>query len=75
MYASALSPLNESNITWKLNDIIIENGDYENTKRELTISNVNISDGGEYKMSVVLNPGIFASSATAYTYLTVVGMN
>ena len=75
MYASALSPLNESDITWKLNDIIIENGDYQNTKREFTISNVNISDGGEYKMSVVLNPGIFVSSATEYTYLTVVGMN
>ena len=37
MYASALSPLSESDITWKLNDIIIENGDYQNTKRELTI--------------------------------------
>ena len=75
MYASALSPLNDSDITWKLNDIIIENGVYQNTKRELTISNVNISDGGEYKMSVVLNSGVFASSATAYTNLTVVGMN
>ena len=75
MYASAPSPLNESDITWKLNDIIIENGDYQNTKRELTISNVNISDAGEYKMSVVLNFGIFASLATAYTNLTVVGMN
>ena len=75
MYVSALSTLSESDITWKLNDMIIENGDYQNTKRELTISNVNISDGGEYKMSVVLNPGIIASSATAYTYLTVVGMN
>ena len=75
MYASALSPLSESDITWKLNDIIIENGDYQNTKRELTISNVNISDAGEYKMSVVLYSGVFASSATAYTNLTVVGMN
>ena len=62
-------------ITWRLNDIIIENGDYQNTKRELTVSNVNISDAGEYKISVVLNPGIFVSSATAYTNLTVVGMN
>ena len=75
MYASAVSPLSENNITWKLNDIIIENGDYHNTKRELTISNVNISDAGEYKMSVIVNSGIFASSATAYTNLTVVGMN
>ena len=75
MYVSALSPLNESDITWKLNDIIIENGNYQNTKRELTISNVQISDAGEYKMSVVLNPGKFASSATAYTNLIVVGMN
>ena len=75
MYASALSPLSESDITWKLNDIIIENGDYQNTKRELTISNVNISDAGEYKMSVVLTSGLFASSATAYTNLTVVGVN
>ena len=75
MYASAVSPLRESDITWKLNDIIIENGDYQNTKREFTISNVNISDAGEYKMSVVLNSGMFSSSATAYTNLTVVGMN
>ena len=75
MYASAVSPLSENDITWKLNDIIIENGDYQNTKRELTISNVNISDAGEYKMFVVLNPGMFSSSATAYTNLTVVGMN
>ena len=75
MYASALSPLSESDITWKLNDIIIENGDYQNNKRELTISNVNISDAGEYKMSVVLKFGVFSSLATAYTYLTVVGMN
>ena len=75
MYASAVSPLSESDITWKLNDIIIENGDYQNTKRELTISNVDISDAGEYKISVVLNSGIFSRSATAYTNLTVVGMN
>ena len=75
MYASALSPLSESDITWKLNDIIIENGDYQNNKRELTISNVKISDAGEYKMSVVLKFGVFSSLATAYTYLTVVGMN
>ena len=75
MYASAVSPLNESDITWKLNDTIIKKGDYQNTKRELTISNVNTSDAGEYKMSVVLNPGPFASSATAYTNLTVVGIN
>ena len=34
-----------------------------------------ISDAGEYKMSVVLNSGVFASSATAYTNLTVIGMN
>ena len=59
MYVSALSPLSENDITWKLNDIIIENGDYQNTKRELTISNVNISDVGEYKMSVELNFGVF----------------
>ena len=75
MYASALSPLSESDITWKLNDIIIKNGDYQNTKRELTISNVSISDAGEYKMSVIVNSGVFASAATAYTYLIVVGMN
>ena len=75
MYASAVSPLNESDITWKLNDIIIENGEYQNTKRELTISNVDISDAGEYKMSVELNAGMFSSSATAYTNLTVLGMN
>ena len=75
MYASAVSPLSESDITWKLNDIIIENGDYQNTKRELTISNVEISDAGEYKMSVVVNSGMIAVSATAYTNLTVVGMN
>ena len=75
MYASAVSPLSESDITWKLNDIIIVNGDYQNTKRELTISNVEISDAGEYKMSVVLNSGMIAVSATAYTNLTVVGMN
>ena len=75
MYASALSPLSESDITWKLNDIIIEKGDYQNTKRELTISNVNISDAGEYKMSVVLKFGVFSSSATAYTNLTVIGIN
>ena len=61
MYASALSPLSESDITWKLNDIIIEKGDYQNTKRELTISNVEISDAGEYEMSVVLNSGVFSS--------------
>ena len=71
MYVSALSPLN---ITWKLNDIIIENGEYQNTKRELTISNVEISDAGEYKMIVVLSFGVFSSLATAYTNLTVVGM-
>ena len=75
MYASAVSPLNESNITWKLNDIIIKNGDYQNTKTELTISTVNISDAGEYKMSVVLSFSVFSSSATAYTNLIVVGMN
>ena len=75
MYASAVSPLNESDITWKLNDIIIENGDYQNTKRELIISNVNLSDAGEYKMSVVWGFGMFSRSATAYTNLTVVGMN
>ena len=75
MYASALTPLSENDITWKLNDIIIENGDYQNTKRELTINNVNISDAGEYKMSVIVNSGIIALSATAYTNLTIVGMN
>ena len=75
MYASAVSPLSENDITWKLNDIIIENGNYQNTKRELTISNVEISDAGEYKMSVIVNSGIIASSATAYTNLTAVGMN
>ena len=75
MYASSISALSESDITWKLNDVMIVNGDYQNTKRELTISNVNISDAGEYKMSVVLNSGVFASSAAAYTNLTVAGMN
>ena len=68
-YSSVLSLLSESDITWKLNDIIIENGDYQNAKRELTISNVEISDAGEYKMSVIVNSGIFASSATPYTNL------
>ena len=75
MHASALSPLSESRITWRLNDLIIENGDYQNTKRELTISDISISDAGEYKMSVIVNSDLLASSATAYTYLTVVGMN
>ena len=71
MYASSISPLSESDITWKLNDATIQNGDYQNTKRELTISNVELSDAGEYKMVVVLNSGMFASSAAAYTNLTV----
>ena len=75
MYASSISALSESDITWKLNDVMIVNGDYQNTKRELTISNVELSDAGEYKMVVVLNSGVFASSAVAYTNLTVVGMN
>ena len=72
MYALALSPLSENDITWKL---IIKNEDNQNTKRELSISNVEISDVCEYKMSVVLNSGLFANSATAYTNLIVVCMN
>ena len=59
MYASTILLLSEGDITWKLNDIIIENGDYQNTKRELTISNVEISDAGEYKMSVVLSFSVY----------------
>ena len=50
MYAPAFSPLSENDITWKL---IIKKEDYQNTKRELSISNVEISDVCEYKMSVV----------------------
>ena len=72
MYAPAFSPLSENDITWKL---IIKKEDYQNTKRELSISNVEISDVCEHKMSVVLNSGLFANSATAYTNLIVVGMN
>ena len=73
-YASSIPAPQAANITWKLNNINITSGDFDNNKKHLTIASVGLADSGIYKFVIVRKSGNFQAVATAETTLNVLGM-
>ena len=73
MYASTLTALNDNLITWKLNNTLVENGVFSNSKTTLTIENVQLSDAGIYRI-IATKGGVGNSiSSSSNTTLHILG--
>ena len=73
MYASALAPIDNNQIQWRLNSVTITDGTFTNDKTSLVINNISPSDAGVYQMIVTVGSGTFINTATSYTNLTLLG--
>lgn len=73
MYASTLTELVEDMIGWKLNNTPIVDGTFSNIATTLTVPNVQVSDGGVYKMIVTKGSGNLISTSTASTTVHILG--
>ena len=64
MYASALTPIDNNQIQWKLNGVAITDGTFMNNKTSLVINNTSPSDAGVYQMIVTIGNQMTANSST-----------
>ena len=73
MYVSTLMPLTDNFIAWKINNTDIVNGDFSNSKTTLTLSNVQLSDAGTYRIIITIGSGILTTSNSSNTVLHING--
>ena len=74
MYASTLAPLTDDIISWKLNNTVITNGVFSNSKTTLTLDNVQLSDAGIYRIIVTRGgAGNVLSTTSSNTTLHILG--
>ena len=69
MYASALAPIDNNQIQWKLNGVAITDGTFTNDKTSLVIDNILPSDAGVYQMIVTIGNQMTANSSTTLIVL------
>ena len=69
MYASALAPIDNSQIQWELNGVAITDGNFTNNKTSLVINNISPSDDGVYQMIVTIGNQMTANSSTTLIIL------
>ena len=69
MYASALAPIDNNQIQWKLNGVAITDGTFTNDKTSLVIDNISPSDAGVYQMIVTIGNQMTANSSTTLIVL------
>ena len=69
MYASALAPIDNNQIQWKLNGVAITDGTFTNDKTSLVIDNILPSDAGVYQMIVTIGNQMTANSSTTLIIL------
>ena len=64
MYASALAPIEDNQIQWRLNGVAIIDGIFTNNKTSLVINNISPNDAGVYQMIVTIGNQMTANSST-----------
>ena len=69
MYASALAPIDNNQIQWRLNGVAITDGTFTNDKTSLVIDNISPSDAGVYQMIVTIGNQMTANSSTTLIVL------
>ena len=72
MYASALAPIENNQIQWRLNGVAITDGTFTNDKTSLVINNISPSDAasaGVYQMIVTIGNQMTANSSTTLIVL------
>ena len=69
MHASALAPIDNNQIQWKLNGVAITDGTFTNDKTSLVIDNISPSDAGVYQMIATIGNQMTANSSTTLIVL------
>ena len=73
MYVSALTPIQQNQISWRFDGVKISDGFFANNKTSLVIHNASHSSAGVYEMIITVGGGTLMSSDVSNTSLTILG--